>query len=54
MSLHSETEIYRAVVDLQRLVLRQATHSHHTRCRAANTLRRRGLSVDHRITKVYA
>ena len=34
-------------------LLRQASHSHHDRCRVANTLRRRGLAVDHRLTKAY-
>jgi RNA-directed DNA polymerase len=33
---------------------RQATHSHRDRCRLANVLRRRGVAVDHNLTKAYA
>jgi RNA-directed DNA polymerase len=33
---------------------RQATHSHRDRCRLANMLRRRGVAVDHNLTKAYA
>ena len=34
-------------------LLRQSTHSHTDRTRLANLLRRRGLAVDHRLTKAY-
>jgi RNA-directed DNA polymerase len=34
-------------------LLRQATHSHRDRARLANVLRRRGLAVDHELTKAY-
>ena len=34
-------------------LLRQATHSHRDRARLANLVRRRGLAVDHRLTKAY-
>ena len=35
-------------------LLRQATHSHRDRARLASLVRRRGLAVDHRLTKAYA
>ncbi|TAK45223.1 MAG: RNA-directed DNA polymerase [Betaproteobacteria bacterium] len=35
-------------------LLRQATHSHRDRARLANLVRRRGLAVDHNLTKAYA
>jgi len=68
MSLHHETEIYRSVVDRLRALpadeifesgnsylgtVRQATHSHHDQARICNALRKRGLSVNHRLTKAY-
>lgn len=34
-------------------LLGQATHSHHDRARLANTLRRRGFTVNHSLTKVH-
>jgi len=35
-------------------LLRQATHSHHDRALLANVIRRRGLAVNHQLTKSYA
>jgi len=34
-------------------LLRQATRSHTDRAQLANLVRRRGLAVDHRLTKAY-
>jgi len=34
-------------------LLRQATHSHHDRARLAKLARRRGMAVDHQLTKAY-
>jgi retron-type reverse transcriptase len=34
-------------------LFRQATHSHHDRARLANVLRKRGFTVNHKLTKIY-
>ena len=44
--LHQSTCSYLGLV-------RQATHNHRDRARLANAIRRRGLAVDHRLTKAY-
>jgi len=43
VSLHSDTDIYRAVAELAKFI-----------ARATVVVRRRGLAVDHRLTKAYA
>ena len=50
---HARAEDLNAAANSYLGLARQATHSHHDRCRIANLVRRRGLAVDHGLTKVY-